>query len=247
MPASMYCSLVTPVYKIGDPFAMGNFRPIAATEPIMHMRLYAGILHARLVQYTEGVGLPADLKNMLSTTQQGPGIDGGAYKYPTNGTTKLSLNKFGSSSRDLASICSAILRLCRQLGHKSAVFHSHFLPLMHQLRPKISLCCPARPCTLSSFVDCSTAIASKAGSTPTGSATRPLAAQQRCLASAAAQAWTGREAASAWLTMTVLEPTFSATALPGDSSTPELHSNSECFLARFGVISNPPMTLCTLH
>jgi hypothetical protein len=58
----------------------------------MHMRLYAGILNAWLMKYTEGAGLRADLKIILSTTQQGPaGIDGGAYKYPTNGTTKLSL------------------------------------------------------------------------------------------------------------------------------------------------------------
>lgn len=48
----------------------------------------------------------------------------------------------------------------------------------------------------------------------------------------------GREAASALLTMTVLEPTFSPTALPGDSSTPELHSNSARFSARFKVTSS---------
>ena len=35
----------------------------------------------------------------------------------------------------------------------------------------------------------------------------------------------GREAASALLTITVLDPIFSAIALPGDSSTPELRSN----------------------
>ena len=36
----------------------------------------------------------------------------------------------------------------------------------------------------------------------------------------------GREAASSLLNITVLEATFSARALPGDSSTPELHSTA---------------------
>ena len=36
----------------------------------------------------------------------------------------------------------------------------------------------------------------------------------------------GREAASPLLTITVLEVTFSAAALPGDRSTPELHNTN---------------------
>ena len=42
VPESINTSLITPVYKKGDPFDTGNYRPIAVTEPIM--RLYAGIL-----------------------------------------------------------------------------------------------------------------------------------------------------------------------------------------------------------
>lgn len=42
----------------------------------------------------------------------------------------------------------------------------------------------------------------------------------------------GREAASPLLTITALEATFSATALPGDRSTPELHCTDDSIQAR---------------
>jgi hypothetical protein len=51
VPARFNTGLVTPVYKRGDACEPGNYRPIAVTEPIM--RLYAGILNRRLVQFTE--------------------------------------------------------------------------------------------------------------------------------------------------------------------------------------------------
>ena len=51
IPPDINGGLVTPVFKKGDPLDTGNYRPIAVTEPIM--RLYAGILNAKVVQYTE--------------------------------------------------------------------------------------------------------------------------------------------------------------------------------------------------
>ena len=59
--------LVTPVFKKGDPFCTENYRPIAGTEPIM--RLYAHILNARLVNFTED-------NDIYSDTQSGfrPGL-----------------------------------------------------------------------------------------------------------------------------------------------------------------------------
>ena len=47
IPPDINGGLVTPVFKKGDPLDTGNYRPIAVTEPIM--RLYAGILNARVV------------------------------------------------------------------------------------------------------------------------------------------------------------------------------------------------------
>ncbi len=46
-----YSSLVTPVFKRGDPGDPANYRPIAVTEPLS--RLYATVLNARLVSFTE--------------------------------------------------------------------------------------------------------------------------------------------------------------------------------------------------
>ena len=72
VPESINVSLVTPVYKKGDPFDTSNYRPIAVTEPIM--RLYAGILNARLVQFTEQEHLRAEsqtgFRPELATTHQ---------------------------------------------------------------------------------------------------------------------------------------------------------------------------------
>ena len=60
------------MYKKGDPFDTSNYRPIAVTEPIM--RLYAGILNARLVQFTEQGQLRAEsqtgFRPELATTHQ---------------------------------------------------------------------------------------------------------------------------------------------------------------------------------
>ena len=57
IPPDINGGLVTPVFKKGDPLDTGNYRPIAVTEPIM--RLYAGILNARIVQFTEDNDLRA--------------------------------------------------------------------------------------------------------------------------------------------------------------------------------------------
>ena len=57
VPASSNVGLVSPVFKRGDPCSPGSYRPIAVTEPLM--RLYASILNARLLQFTEVHGLRA--------------------------------------------------------------------------------------------------------------------------------------------------------------------------------------------
>ena len=57
IPPDINGGLVTPVFKKGDPLDTGNYRPIAVTEPIM--RLYAGILNARVVSFTENNDLRA--------------------------------------------------------------------------------------------------------------------------------------------------------------------------------------------
>jgi hypothetical protein len=57
VPAEVNGSLVTPVFKKGDPLCTENYRPIAVTEPIM--RLYASILNSRLVKFTEDNNLRA--------------------------------------------------------------------------------------------------------------------------------------------------------------------------------------------
>jgi len=53
-------SLITPVYKEGDPFNTANNRLIAMIEPIM--RLYGSILTARLVEFTERHSLRIELQ-----------------------------------------------------------------------------------------------------------------------------------------------------------------------------------------
>lgn len=50
-------ALITPVFEKGHPLNTANYRPIAATEPIM--RLYAGILNAGIVDFSESAGLRA--------------------------------------------------------------------------------------------------------------------------------------------------------------------------------------------
>ena len=62
IPSEINGGLVTPVFKKGDPLCTDNYRPIAVTEPIM--RLYAHILNARLVKFTEE-------NNLRSHTQSG--------------------------------------------------------------------------------------------------------------------------------------------------------------------------------
>ena len=58
VPAALNTSLVTPVHKKGSKVDPLNYRPIAVAEPVL--RLYAGILNARIVAFTEGAALRAD-------------------------------------------------------------------------------------------------------------------------------------------------------------------------------------------
>jgi hypothetical protein len=51
IPAESNVCLVTPVYKKGDAYDTGNYRPIAVGESLM--RLYANVLNSRLVSYLE--------------------------------------------------------------------------------------------------------------------------------------------------------------------------------------------------
>ena len=51
IPAKLCVSLITPVFKKGDPTQACNYRPIAVSDPILE--LYAGILNKRLVDFTE--------------------------------------------------------------------------------------------------------------------------------------------------------------------------------------------------
>ena len=60
VPAAFNAGLVTPVYKKGSKVDVLNYRPIAVTEPIM--RLYAGVLNACIVAFTEGYDLRADMQ-----------------------------------------------------------------------------------------------------------------------------------------------------------------------------------------
>ncbi len=55
VPAFCNVALVSPVFKRRDPCCPENYRPISVTEPIM--RLYASILNARLLSFTETHGL----------------------------------------------------------------------------------------------------------------------------------------------------------------------------------------------
>ena len=72
VPASVNGSLITPVHKKGSKLDTLNYRPIAVTEPLM--RLYASILNARVLKYTESVGLRAEtqagFRPKLSTVHQ---------------------------------------------------------------------------------------------------------------------------------------------------------------------------------
>jgi hypothetical protein len=72
VPAAVNGSLITPVHKKGSKVDTANYRPIAVTEPIM--RLYAGILNARLLKYTEDANLraptQAGFRPKLSTIHQ---------------------------------------------------------------------------------------------------------------------------------------------------------------------------------
>ena len=57
VPSSVNLALVTPCHKRGRKDDPNNFRPIAVTRPLM--RLYAGLLNTRLLEYTEEHGLRA--------------------------------------------------------------------------------------------------------------------------------------------------------------------------------------------
>ncbi len=72
IPTAVSGSLVTPVFKRGDPGDPANYRPIAVTDAIM--RLYANILNTRIVNFTEACGLragsQAGFRPKLSTVHQ---------------------------------------------------------------------------------------------------------------------------------------------------------------------------------
>lgn len=72
IPAAINVGLVSPVLKRGDPLDTNNYRPITITDPLL--RLYAGILNARVLQYTESHQLRAETQTGfrpgLSTTHQ---------------------------------------------------------------------------------------------------------------------------------------------------------------------------------
>ena len=57
LPRSSNGSLITPVFKSGDPLDTNQYRPIAVTDAIA--RLYAGIINTRLLDFTENHGLRA--------------------------------------------------------------------------------------------------------------------------------------------------------------------------------------------
>ena len=57
VPAAANCSLVVPIYKRGAAAEPDNYRPIAVGEPVL--RLFAGVINARLVTHTEAAGLRA--------------------------------------------------------------------------------------------------------------------------------------------------------------------------------------------
>jgi hypothetical protein len=72
IPAESNVCLVTPVYKKGDAYDTGNYRPIAVGESLM--RLYANVLNSRLVSYLETYRLRVDCQTGFrpekSTTHQ---------------------------------------------------------------------------------------------------------------------------------------------------------------------------------
>jgi hypothetical protein len=57
VPPQFNCGVVTPIYKRGERVDTENYRPIAVLHPVL--RLYAGLLNKRLLQYTERSGLRA--------------------------------------------------------------------------------------------------------------------------------------------------------------------------------------------
>ena len=57
IPPLANLSLVTPILKEGDPNDTANYRPIAASDPLL--RLYASVLNARIVTLTEECTLRA--------------------------------------------------------------------------------------------------------------------------------------------------------------------------------------------
>ena len=60
VPVACNQAIVTPMLKRGDKLGPTNYRPIAVTGPLM--RLYAGMLNACLVDYTESNELRANIQ-----------------------------------------------------------------------------------------------------------------------------------------------------------------------------------------
>ena len=58
VPKEYNGGLITTVFKKGASLDTSNYRPITVTDSLM--RLYAGILNARLLAYTEAQGLRAE-------------------------------------------------------------------------------------------------------------------------------------------------------------------------------------------
>ena len=72
IPVETNVRLVTPVYKKGDAYDVGNYRPIAVGDSLM--RLYANVLNSRLVSYLENNRLRVDCQTgfrpEMATTHQ---------------------------------------------------------------------------------------------------------------------------------------------------------------------------------
>ena len=58
VPVACNQALVMPIFERGDKLNSTKYRPIAVTEPLM--RLYAGMLNARLLDYTDSDELRAN-------------------------------------------------------------------------------------------------------------------------------------------------------------------------------------------
>ena len=72
LPQELKESLITPVFKKGDPLSTAQYRPIAVIEPLL--KLYTSLLNTRLSAFTESRGLRAEtqagFRAQLSPTHQ---------------------------------------------------------------------------------------------------------------------------------------------------------------------------------